>query len=348
MKTLESRRAMPEITVGIIDPFEPPILGAIGRALPVGWSLSVAAGKSPSDHEAAFRKADIAFVMATQIPDSLLKSAPRLGFIQKMGTGVDKIDLDVCAERGIGVARLYAGNAIPVAEHTVMLILASYRRLPVLDRDTRAGKWDKELCRSLNRHLHGKTVGIVGFGAIGRAVARILSGFGVDIVYFDPFPAPDDVAADLNASYRPLEELLAMSDVVTLHLPLTPQTRGLISRERISLMKEGALLVNCARGGLVDEDALVAALSDHRIFGAAVDAFAVEPPLGNPLLELGNTIVTPHCAGATIDNFAALARRAVDNAKLYLSGEALPANDCVLKPNFALRSSVSSTPRRAS
>ena len=328
---------MPNITVGIIDPFEPSILAEIEDALPSGWSLSVAAGKSASEHEAALRDADIAFVMATPVPDDLLRSASRLGFVQKMGAGVDKINLDVCAERGIGVARLYAGNAIPVAEHTVMLILASYRRLPILDRDTRAGKWDKELSRSLNRHLHGKTVGIVGFGAIGRAVARVLSGFGVRIIYFDPMSVPEGVALELGATYCPLDELLAEADVVTLHLPLMEQTRGLIGRERIARMKSGALLVNCARGGLVDEDALGEALSSGRLFGAAIDAFAVEPPLGNPLLALANTIVTPHCAGATIDNFANLAQRAVANAKLYLAGKPLPADDCVLQPDATLR-----------
>ena len=278
------------------------------------------------------RAADLAFVMATPMPAALLEAAGRLGFIQKLGAGVDRIDLQVCRARGIGVARLHAGNAIPVAEHTVMLMLAACRRLPLLDRATRAGGWDKEACRGVNRQLRGKTIGLIGFGAIGRAVAGLLASFGVDIRYYDPVRAPAEVEAGLQATFAPLEELLARADVVSLHLPLLPETRGLLDARRIALMKPGAILVNAARGGLVDEAALSQALADGRLFGAALDAFAVEPPVGSPLLALEQVVVTPHCAGATIDNVAALAARAIANSERYLAGEALPPGDLVLAP----------------
>lgn len=319
-------------TIAIIDPFHPNILDAIRRAAPAEWTLSVTAAPTASAQAATMAEADVALVMATPMPRSLLEQAPRLRFIQKLGAGVDRIDTGYCGARGIAVARLHAGNAIPVAEHTVLLMLAACRHLPQLDAATRAGRWDKEEARGENRHLHGKTIGIVGFGAIGRQVARLLSGFGVTLVYFDPVRAsPSDEAA---FGVRPLglDALLAEADVVTLHLPLLPATEGLISAERIARMKPGALLVNAARGGLVDEEALAEALRSGHLFGAALDAFAEEPPVGSPLLALPNTVVTPHCAGATIDNFASVASRAAENVGRFLRGEDLPEGDVVVAP----------------
>jgi D-3-phosphoglycerate dehydrogenase len=305
---------MSAVSVAIIDPFHPRIVEAIQAGLPPSWRLLVARGRSAEDHAEAMRGAEVAFVMATPVPEQLLSAADRLGFIQKMGAGVDRIDLDVCRARGIGVARLFAGNATPVAEHTLMLMLASYRRLPTLDRNTRAGKWEKEECRGVNRQISGKTVGIVGFGAIGRAVAKLLSGFGASVVYFDPLRAPAEAEAELKARYLDLDDLLAQADIVTLHLPLSAKTANLIDEGRIARMKPGALLINCARGGLIDEAALARALESGHLFGAALDAFSTEPPVGNPLLQMERTIVTPHAAGATLDNFAYLVTRAVDNA----------------------------------
>ncbi|HEX6144733.1 MAG TPA: 2-hydroxyacid dehydrogenase [Geminicoccaceae bacterium] len=323
---------MAETRVAIIDPFHPRIVEAIRDALPAGWRLDVARDRSIDAHREAFGSAAVAFVMATPVGADLLGAAPSLGFVQKLGAGVDRIDLEVCAARGIGVARLAAGNAIPVAEHTVMLMLAACRRLPVLDRDVRAGRWDKESCRGVNRHLKGKTVGLVGFGAIGRAVATLLQGFGVEILYYDPARAPAEVEAELGVRHADLDELIRAADVLSLHLPLMPETRGLIDARRIAAMKQGAILVNCARGGLVDEAALAAALERGHLFGAALDAFSSEPPAGNPLLALEQTIVTPHCAGATIDNFASLVERAILNTRAWLAGDALPPGDVVVPP----------------
>lgn len=321
---------VPEQTIAIIDPFHPSILETIRNSIPEQWSLSVAQGRESAQQVAAIAKADMAFVMAAPMPAELLQRAERLRFIQKLGAGVDRIDTKHCASRGIVVARLHAGNAIPVAEHTLMLILSAYRRLPHLDRQTRAGQWDKEQCRGMNRQLNGKTVGIVGFGAIGRRLARLLSGFEVTIIYFDPARAPAEVEAELNAHPVDLDELLSQSDVVSLHLPLLKETAGIIDAKRIARLKPDALLVNCARGGLIDETALFEALKGRRIFGAAFDAFSQEPPIGNPILELDNTVVTPHAAGATLDNFVLIAERAVANSLRFLAGEDLPATDVVV------------------
>jgi phosphoglycerate dehydrogenase-like enzyme len=324
------RTPLPAPAVAIIDPFHPAILKSIAHRLPAGWTLAVTSGPSDDERAEALSASDVALVMATKMPRQLLERAPKLRFIQKLGAGVDSIDAAFCRQAGIGLARLQAGNAIPVAEHTLLLMLAACRHLPRLDAETRAGRWDKEQVRGENRHLNGKTIGIVGFGAIGRQVARLLSGFGVDLVYFDPLRAAAKDEDAFGVRYMALDDLLAAADVVTLHLPLMADTAGLISAERIARMKPGALLVNAARGGLVDEAALAEALSSGHLFGAALDAFSTEPPVGSPLLELDNTIITPHCAGATIDNFAAVAERAFRNVERYLAGEALPEGDLVL------------------
>lgn len=322
---------MTALTVGIIDPFHPKTIEAIAAVLPQDWQLSVTTGPSPEARAEALGNAEVLFVMATPVPAALLAAAPRLRFIQKLGAGVDRIDLDVCEERGIGVARLQAGNSIPVAEHTLLLMLAACRRLPLLDRQTRAGQWDKEAARGVNRQIHGMTVGLVGFGAIGRAVARLLLNFGATVLYYDPMRAPAAVEQELKATWRPLDELLAASDLVSLHLPLMQETAGLLDARRLAAMKRGAILVNCARGGLVDEAALHRALVEGHLFTAGLDAFSQEPPVGSPLLELEQTVVTPHTAGGTVDNFRSVAERAVRNTRAFLAGEDLPADDVVIE-----------------
>jgi D-3-phosphoglycerate dehydrogenase len=321
---------MPRITAAVIDPFDVKIRARIEGAMPRNWSLRIGDG-SPAERDAAVADADVLFVMAAPVGGSD-RRARRLRFIQKLGAGFDKIDMEACAARGIALAKLAAGNAVPVAEHTVLLMLACYRRLPLVDRQTRAGHWGKEEARGLHRQLRGKRIGLVGFGAIGREVASILSGFQADIVYYDPAPAPREVEARLGVRALDLDELLSTSDIVSLHLPLMPETAGLIDAARIGRMKKGAVLINAARGGLVDETALAVALRDGHLSGAGIDAFAKEPPLGSPLLELDQTVITPHLAGATIDNFDNIIGRAVGNAKAYLETGRLPEQDVVLMP----------------
>jgi D-3-phosphoglycerate dehydrogenase len=298
--------------------------------MPSNWSVRFIEENSLAARAAVLRDADIAFVMAAPVPKELVAKARRLRFIQKLGAGVDRIDLDACRKQGIGLARLHAGNSVPVAEHTILLMLATYRRLPQIDRRTRAGAWNKEDARGEHRHLHGKIVGLVGFGAIGKEVAKRLRGFEVKILYYDPVRASRDVEQSFAVDYADLDTLVRSADIISLHLPLMPQTAGLINTERIRAMKSGAVLINCARGGLVDEAALAAALKEGRLFGAGIDAFANEPPVGSELLELDNTVVTSHLAGATLDNFSGVIARAVENAKAVLCGEALPETDVVL------------------
>lgn len=321
---------MPDVNVAVLDKFHPQIMRAIEAAVPPNWTVRFTPENTAAARAALLRDADIVFVMAAPMPKELLAEARKLRFIQKLGAGVDHIDIEQCRKQGIAVARLHAGNSVPVAEHTVMLMLATYRQLPQIDRRTRAGLWSKEDARGMHRQLQHKTIGLVGFGAIGKDVARRLRGFEVNTIYYDPLRPPLEVEQDLGVTYVEFDELLRSADIVSLHLPLMPQTAGIINAERIRAMKRGAVLINCARGGLVDEAALAAALKDGRLFGAGIDTFAAEPPVGSPLLELDNTVVTPHLAGATLDNFAAVVSRSVENAQAVLRGDRLPDADVVV------------------
>jgi phosphoglycerate dehydrogenase-like enzyme len=323
---------MPGVTVAVLDTFHPQIKTAVEAAVPADWSLRFVDENSFAARVTLIREADIVFVMAAPMQKEMLAEARRLRFIQKLGAGVDRIDLDFCRAHGIAVARLNAGNAVPVAEHTIMLMLATYRQLPLIDRRTRAGAWSKEDARGTHRSLQYKKVGLVGFGAIGKEVAKRLRAFEVRVLYYDPVRAPADVEQSLGVTYADLDALLREADIVSLHLPLMPQTADIIDARRIAAMKPGAVLINCARGGLVDEAALAEALKAGRLYGAGIDAFSQEPPVGSPLLELDNTVVTSHLAGATLDNFAVVVARAVENTKAVLRGEPLPASDVAVAP----------------
>jgi phosphoglycerate dehydrogenase-like enzyme len=320
------------VTVAVLDTFHPQIKAAIEAAVPTNWTVRFVQENSFEARLTLIRDADIVFVMAAPMSKEMLAEARRLRFIQKLGVGVDRIDLDFCRVQGIGVARLHAGNSIPVAEHTILLMLATYRQLPQIDRRTRAGNWSKEDARGTHRSLQHKKVGLVGFGAIGKEVAKRLRAFEVEILYYDPMRAEAGVEQSLGATYADLDTLVREADIVSLHLPLMPQTANIMNAQRIAAMKPGAVLINCARGGLVDEAALAEALKAKRLFGAGIDAFSREPPVGSPLLELDNIVVTPHLAGATLDNFTAVVARSVANAKAVLRGEPLPTNDVAVAP----------------
>src|SRR5262249_25425001 len=308
----------------------PHIKVAITAAMPSNWSVRFIEENSLAARAAVLRDADIAFVMAAPGPKELLAQARGRRFFHKIGARGDRLHRHARRKQGVEPARLHAGNSVPVAEHTILLMLATYRQLPQIDRRTRAGAWNKEDARGEHRHLHGKIVGLVGFGAIGKEVAKRLRGFEVKILYYDPVRASRDIEQSLAVTTPNLDALVRRPYFFSVPLPLMPQTAGLINAERIRAMKSGAVLINCARGGLVDEAALAAALKEGRLFGAGIDAFANEPPVGSELLELDNTVVTSHLAGATLDNFSGVIARGVENAKAVLCGEALPETDVVL------------------
>jgi D-3-phosphoglycerate dehydrogenase len=233
---------------------------------------------------------------ATKVTAEVLRGAPSLKVVVRVGTGLDSIDVGVARERKVRVANTPAANAVSVAELVFGLLIALERHLAVATADLRRGVWDKG--RYVGRELAGQRIGIVGFGRIGRAVATRARAFDMQVGWSDPLvsqPPPGFEWARRSA----LEELLPACDVMTLHLPLTADTRGLIGAGELSVMKPTAVLVNCARGGVVDEAALLAALREGRLRGAALDVFETEPPGAHPLLELPNVIATPHIGATT-------------------------------------------------
>jgi D-3-phosphoglycerate dehydrogenase len=248
--------------------------------------------------------------------DGVLAACPRLRLISIWGTGTDNVDLAACRARGVAVTNTPGVNAHAVAEHTLALVLAVTRRIPAMDREVRAGEWP----RGLLVQLEGRTLGLVGLGAIGSRVAGLARAFGARLLATTHGP-DNGRAAALGARHVPIETLLHESDIVSLHLRLSEETRGYLGRERLGLMKPTAFLVNTARGGLVDKAALVDALRENRIAGAALDVFHEEPiPAGDPLLGAPNVVLTPHNAGMTREVIDGGLLRAVENVELFLRG----------------------------
>jgi phosphoglycerate dehydrogenase-like enzyme len=254
----------------------------------------------------------------TRFSESALTACPSVKMISIWGTGTDNVDLDACRKRGVTVAHTPGVNAHAVAEHTLALMLAVTRRIPSLDRDVRSGQWP----RGLLVQLEGKTLGIVGLGAIGRRVAALAAPFGAHLLA-TTWGVDAGRAAAVGARHAPIETLLQESDIVSLHLRLGSETEAVINRERLALMKPGAFLVNTARGRLVDRDALVDALRHGRLAGAALDVFHEEPiAASDPLLALPNVILTPHNAGMTQEVIDVGLLQTVDNVQRFLNGDA--------------------------
>lgn len=263
------------------------------------------------------------------LPGSKIETAKNLRLIQKWGIGVDKIDLAAAAGKGIPVAITAGVNSDLVAEHAILLMLSLYKHLPYVHNKMREGVWLRKEMRSVSYMLKGKTVGIIGLGNIGKKVARKLNGFDVTPTYFDIIKFSSEIEKELNVQFRELDELLKTSDIVTLHVPLTPETRNLIDSEKISIMKSSAVIINTARGGVIDENALADALTHGRLWGAGLDVFGVEPPWKSPLIHLENVVLTPHVAGASFDNVANVARHCFKNIGLISRNLPIASEDLI-------------------
>ncbi|MBC8077774.1 MAG: hypothetical protein H7Y32_16990, partial [Chloroflexales bacterium] len=275
-------------------------------------------GRTPSEEELLAQVADIDVLISGTEPLTarVLAAAKRLKVIAKHGVGYENIDLEAAKARGIPVA--VAGDAIAdsVADMAFALLLALARQIPQGDRAVRQGQWP----RPVGMELRGKTLGIVGLGQIGKEVCKRARGFGLNVTAYDLYPDAQ-FAASWGVRYTALEDLLATSDIVSLHAPVTPATRQLINARTIALMKPGAYLVNTARGELVDEVALAAALATGHLAGAALDVFVREPPGANPLLDQETCIATPHSAGQTVDGLRKLGEITAENVLRTLRGE---------------------------
>jgi phosphoglycerate dehydrogenase-like enzyme len=269
--------------------------------------------RSPDELAELVGDAVAAIADADPFDATVMRRAPRLRVIARTGVGLDSVDLDAATEAGIAVTTTPNVNHETVADHALALILATLRRIVEQDAAVRSGGW-RTFGGGGAWQLHAATVGIVGYGAIGRAVGRRLSGFGVEVLAHDP------VLDEADVPLLDLDQLLARADVVTIHSPLTPDTRRLFDAERIAAMKPGAILVNTARGPIVDEDALADALERGHLRAAGLDVFEVEPPRGRRILALPGVTLSPHHAGISDVSNLAMSRMAVASVLGVLRG----------------------------
>ncbi len=261
-----------------------------------GWEVDAETGRSPDALYEALTDADAIVVRsATQVDAALIARAPKLRVIARAGTGVDNVDLDAASAGGILVVNAPGANSISVAEHAFALILASARNIAQADHHMKEGRWEKK--RLTGTELRGKTLGVVGLGRIGRAVVQRGHAFGMRAVAHDPFIA-EQVAEDIGVTLLELDDLCAEADFMTLHMPATGD-RPLFDAARLARCKPTACIVNTARGSLIDEDALVAAIEDGRLGGAGLDVFESEPAADRPVTRLPQVVATPHIAGST-------------------------------------------------
>ncbi len=233
-----------------------------------------------------------------QVTEKIIAAADKLKIIARAGVGVDNIDIPAATRRGVLVVNCPTGNTVAAAEHTIAMLLAAARNIPQAHASLQAGKWERK--RFMGRQVTGKTLGIVGLGKIGSEVARRGRGLGMGIVAYDPYIAPQH-ADNLGAEMLSLEEVLKRTDFLTIHPALTDDTRGMIGAAQLALMKPGAILINCARGGIVEENALVEALKEGRIGGAALDVFAGGSQPNPELVALDNVVATPHLGASTTE-----------------------------------------------
>src|SRR5215470_10394356 len=252
---------------------------------------------------------------AVDVNADILRGATHLRVIGRAGVGVDNIDLEAATKAGIAVMNTPGANAVAVAEHTLGLMLALARHIPRADATTRAGKWEKKALQGTE--LRGKTLGIIGLGRIGIEVARRARGFAMKLIAHDPFVAAP-VARELEIELADLDHVYAAADYLTLHVGLTPQTAGMINAQSLQKMKKGVRIINCARGELVDEAALAAALASHHVGGAALDVFHEEPLKSSPLVALETVIATPHIAGSTTEAQDAVGVQIASQVREYL------------------------------
>jgi phosphoglycerate dehydrogenase-like enzyme len=259
-----------------------------------------------------------------KMDDAFYKSAPKLKLIQLLSAGYDRVDIEAARRAGVPVSNNGGANAIAVAEHAIMLMLAVCRRLVWQHSMTASGRWrGNDVANVRLYELHGRTLGIIGLGNIGKKVARMAQAFGLTVQYFDIQRLTEDAADALGVRFRLFDEVLRSSDIVSLHVPLTPQARHMMGAAQFAKMKPTAYLINTCRGPVVDEKALIEALNNNTIAGAGIDVFDQEPPPSdNPLFGMANVVLTPHFAGPTWDNQLARFRNGFDNVQRVARGEA--------------------------
>ena len=313
---------MPDTTIVYSPVPEPDVRAIADSLLPAGFRLECVSKEALPE---AIQGAQFLCGFIGQIPtDALVRAGENgLKLVQLMSAGYDSFNLEGARAAKLPVAVNGGANAIAVAEHAIMMMLATLKQAHAFDAEVRAGQWRGGPTGSTRWYeLYQSTVGIVGMGRIGQEVAKRLAGWEANIVYYDPYRLSPQREQALGARFLELDELLRAADAVTVHVPLNEQTRNLIDAESISLMKPTAILVNTARGGLVDEEALAVALREGRILGAGLDVLAEEPaPAGHPLFGLPNVFLTPHTAGPTWQSFPRRFANCFENIQRVAAGE---------------------------
>lgn len=297
--------------------------GGIAMLQAAGIEIDPRTGLKGDDLKAAVREADGLIVRsATKVTAELLETPGKLRAIVRAGVGVDTIDVAAATRKGIIVMNTPGGNTVSTAEQTITLMMALSRHTAAADATMKAGKWDRKLF--VGAQLAGKTLGVIGLGRIGREVARRAVGLDMKIVGFDPFLAPDRAGQLGIEAVASINELLPRCDYLTVHTPLTAETTNLVGANELAAMKKGARVINCARGGIINEDALAEALKSGHLAGAAIDVFVKEPvPADNPLLKAPNILLTPHLGASTVEAQEAVGLEAAQLLIDYLTKGAI-------------------------
>ena len=317
--------------IAFLTPMAQPTIDVIRGLSPEGFTIAFAQSNQSSEHLELVKDAEVIMAAGTFVTAEIIAQAPRLKLIQKWGIGVDKIDLEAARRAGVTVAITAGATSIPVSEHTLMLILATSRRLPLAHRSLQEGKWIAAELRTVCSKLDGKTVGLFGFGNIARYVAKRLSGFDVNLIYHSRTRLNPALEQHYNVRYVDFDTLLKESDILSLHAPLTPQTKHLFNAETFKKMKRGAMLINTARGELIDEHALVEALLTGQLSSAGLDTFEGEPPRADhPLLHMDQVVATPHAAGGVYDNVPHIVGHMFRNIELFFNQQPLDAADVIV------------------
>ncbi len=298
------------------------IVEAIISFNPAGFTTIVVDGKTPEEQQIdAVKGADFIMVFRAKLTDRILRSAAQTRLVQLLSAGYDSMNLKLLRELKVPCANNGGANSWAVADHAVLAMLSLYRRLIAADRAVKEGRWSAAIDGMNTFEMANKVVGVLGFGNIGQKVARRVQAFDATVQYYDKFPLSPERERELKARRVSLEDLFRTSDIISCHAPLTADTRHVVNRQRLAMMKPTALLINTSRGPVVDEAALFEALQQKRIAGAGLDVFEKEPvDPGNPLLKLENVVVSPHSAGTTWDTWFRRAEFAYQNMRRVWEG----------------------------
>ena len=295
----------------IADKLAQSTVDALGDSVEVRW----VDGPNREELLAAVPEAQALLVRsATTVDSEVLEAAPNLRIVGRAGVGLDNVDVDTATQRGVMVVNAPTSNIHSACEHAIALLLSTARQIPAADKTLRDGEWKRSSFKGVE--IYGKTVGIVGFGHIGQLFAQRLAAFETEIIAYDPYANPSR-AAQLGVELVELEELVSRADFVTIHLPKTKETQGMFNAELLAKAKEGQIIINAARGGLVDEQALADAIANGPIRGAGFDVYATEPCTDSPLFALEEVVVTPHLGASTSE--------AQDRAGTDVAGSVLKA-----------------------